>query len=182
MNSKTKFKCLHCKEVHQSDYRNRERQNYCRKPECRKVSKASSQQRWLSQLENQNYFRGSENSERVRQWRHANPGYWRKKRSATQSPLQETCSTQVAVDKEVEKSLVPDALQEICSAQPALLVGLISALTGNALQEDIAASARSFLTRGQDILRMKPRSPKQPNDENQTCPLPRTFTACAAPI
>jgi hypothetical protein len=61
-------------------------------------------------------------------------------------------------------------------------VGLISMVTGHALQEDIAASTRSFLTRGEDILRMTPRGPEFPNHENQTHPLPRTFAARACPI
>jgi len=66
--------------------------------------------------------------------------------------------------------------------KPALLVGLISIVTGHALQEDIAASTRSFLTRGEDILRMTPRSPEYPSHENQTRPLPRKVAACACPI
>jgi hypothetical protein len=55
-------------------------------------------------------------------------------------------------------------------------------VTGHALQEDIAASTRSFLTRGEDILRMTPGGPEFPIHENQTRPLPRTFAARACPI
>ena len=185
MNAKTKYKCLHCNELHLADYRNRGRQCYCPKPECRRVSKARSQRQWLSKPENKNHFRGSENCERVRQWRAAHPGYWRKKRAQGEEPLQETCSAQVPVDKEVvtnSVTSVPDALQDIGFSQPALLVGLISALTGHALQEDIAASTRSFLSRGEDILRMKPRGPENQNHEKQTRPVPRAFTASAVAI
>ena len=56
--------------------------------------------------------------------------------------------------KEVVGSRVPDALQDLCRSQPALLVGIIAMMTGSVQQEDIAASARSFLARGADILRM----------------------------
>ena len=182
MNSKTKFKCLSCNEIHISDSRNRGRQHYCRKPECRRASKASSQRRWTSRLENENYFRGAENCERVRLWRKEHPGYWRKKKSVVEDALQETLNLQYPENESVAKARAPDALQDICFLQPALLVGLISMVTGHALQEDIAASTRSFLTRGEDILRMTPRSPEFPIYENQTHPLSRTVAARAAPI
>ncbi len=182
MNSKTKFKCLHCNEIHISEPRNRGRQHYCAEPECRRVSKANSQRRWTSRPENENYFRGAENSERVRQWRKEHPGYWRKTKSAPEDALQETLKLQEPVGERVGRTRVPDALQDICFLQPALIVGLISVMTGHALQDDIATSTRSFLTRGEDILRMAPRSPEFPTDENKTHPLPRTVAACAPPI
>jgi hypothetical protein len=182
MNAKTKYKCLHCSEIHLCDFRNRGRQRYCPKPECRRVSKACSQRQWVSRPENQNYFRGSENSERVRQWRREHPGYWRKKKAGREDALQETCPAQGSVGHEVEISAPAGALQDICFSQPALLVGLISVMTGHALQEDIAASTRWFLSRGEDILRMKPGSPQFTNDENQAYPVSRTFAAGAASI
>ena len=153
MKSGAKYKCLHCKEIHSADYRNRGRQHYCVKPECRLASKVSSQGKWNRKPENKDYFVGQENSERVRQWRQRNPGYWRRKSSGGKRPLQETCFSQDTDKEKVNESRDLVALQEICSAQPALLVGLISAVTGYTLQEDIAASTRSFLTRGEDILR-----------------------------
>ena len=52
-----------------------------------------------------------------------------------------------------------------------MFVGLISVLTGYGLQEDIAASARSFLNRGEDIVRMTPGRSPFPNHENHPpCP------------
>ena len=182
MNSKSKFKCLHCSAIHISEPRNRGRQQYCPKPECRRASKASSQRRWTSRPENENYFRGAENSERVRQWRKAHPGYWRKKKSVGEDALQETCHGQAPVNESLAQARAPDALQDICFLQPALLVGLISIVTGHALQEEIAASTRSFLTRGEDILRMTPRGPEFPIYENKTHPLPRTVAARAPAI
>jgi len=50
-------KCLHCKRLFDSDYRNRTRQKYCSAPECRQASKRASQARWLSQPANRDYFR-----------------------------------------------------------------------------------------------------------------------------
>ena len=159
MKAKTTFNCLHCRKKHACDPRNRRQQCYCGKPECRRASKAASQRRWVGKPENENYFRGAENIERVRQWRKEHPGYWRRKKSGKQ-----------------------DALQDLCRSQPALLVGIISMMTGHGLQEDIAASARSFLTRGEDILRMVRRGPQNPRDENQTRPVPAEAAACASSI
>ena len=182
MNFQLKFKCLNCNEIHVSDPRNRGRQNFCAEPECRRASKARSQRRWTGRTENANYFGGAENCERVRQWRKEHPGYWRKKKSAAQDALQETLKLQDPVMEVVAPEKPPGTLQDICFMQPALIVGLISVMTGHALQEDIAATTRSFLTRGEDILRMTPRDPQFPIYEYQTTSLPRTVAACAASI
>jgi hypothetical protein len=61
-------------------------------------------------------------------------------------------------------------------------VGLIAVMTGHALQDDIAESARRFINRGRDILRMVPGSPDIPSDENQAYPLPRALAPRAAPV
>ena len=96
MKRSAKCKCVHCSELFLSDFRNRGRQLHCAKPECRKVARRSSQQRWLAKAENQNYFRGPENCARVREWRARHPGYWRKKKPAPRDALQEGCSAQHA--------------------------------------------------------------------------------------
>lgn len=182
MKAKTTFKCLHCRETHRFDARNRGRQRYCGKEECRRVSKAASQARWNARSENEDYFRGAGNVERVRAWRAAHPGYWRKKRAVAGEPLQETCRAQGAAGEEVATPGVSDALQDACLLQPALLVGLISVLTGDSLQEDIAASARRFLTRGEDILRMGRGVPKSPSYEEQADFVFTPAAAGAAPV
>jgi len=182
MSSKTTPKCLHCNEDYHRDPRNGGRQRYCVKAICQQTSKAASQRQWLNRPENRDYFRGAENCERVRLWRLANPGYRRNKRPDPKSVLQEPLIPQVI---EVEAVVVPGAssvLQEILFVQPAMFVGLISVLTGYGLQEDIAASARSFLIRGEDILRMAPGSTSFPNHENQNTPVPRTLAARAPPV
>ena len=70
-----KRKCLCCGDFFPPDYRNVRHQRYCSKPACRKESKAQSQRGWQQRPENQNYFRGPENRQRVKDWRKANPGY-----------------------------------------------------------------------------------------------------------
>ena len=159
MKRSAKCKCVHCSELFLSDFRNRGRQLYCAKPECRKVARRSSQQRWLAKVENQNYFRGPENCARVREWRARHPGYWRKKKPAPREGLQESCCAQVPPDKEAATPAPPDALQE-----------------------DIARIARSFIARGQDILGMNPGAAFASSYETQAHSLPRTAAARAAPI
>ena len=96
MSSKFTFKCLHCNEEQRCDPRNRKRQQFCSKPDCRRASKAASQRQWVARAENQNYFRGAENCDRVRQWRLAHPGYWRNKKPTPESTLQDPLIPQVA--------------------------------------------------------------------------------------
>jgi hypothetical protein len=183
MKGSTKRKCPGCSEFYLPDRRNLWHQRYCSKPACRKQSKAESQRRWLQKPDNQNYFRGPENNRRVQEWRKRNPGYWRKKNSTSQEPLQEVCMEQVAQNEELTKQRAVDALQDLLLLQPVVLVGLISTMTGSALQEDIAATAQALVRRGRDILGIRPGATMTCfNDENQTATLSGTAQARAAPI
>ena len=152
MSLTTTPKCLHCKENYRCDPRKRGRQRYCSKPDCRRASKAASQRQWTSRPENQDYFRGAANTERSRQWRKGHPDYWRNKRSAPESALQEIAVSQPIGSVRVAPSELNIALQDLVLSQPALLVGLISIMTGHALQDDLALSIRTFISRGLDIL------------------------------
>src|SRR6516164_3838778 len=160
MKGSAKRKCLCCGDFFPPDHRNVRHQRYCSKPACRKESKALSQRRWLQSPENQNYFRGPENRQRVKDWRKRNPGYWRKKNSSSQVPL-----------------------QEVFSMEPAVVVGLISMMTGSALQEDIVSTVGVLVRKGRDILGMNPGSETtRPNDENQTTSLSATAANRAASV
>lgn len=183
MKGHARRKCLCCKEFYRPDQRNLRHQRYCSKPACRKESKAQSQFRWLQRPENQNYFRGPENSRRVKEWRKRNPGYWRKKKTFVQVRLQEVCQEQVAPNEGVSSENTSDALQEVFLMQPAVVVGLISMMTGNSLQEDIVATARVLIRKGQDILESNPGSETTRfYDENQTSSLSATGAASAASV
>lgn len=155
MKCSARRKCQHCSEFYLPDRRNLHHQRYCAKSACRKQSKAESQRRWLEKPDNQNYFSGSQNSQRVKEWRKSHPGYWRKKKSASEEPLQDLCRTQPAQNEGVIKTELSDALQEVLLMQPAVMVGLISMMTGSALQEDIATTTRALLSKGRDILGMR---------------------------
>ena len=145
-------KCKHCGRLFLADPRNATRQRYCSKPECRKASKASSQKRWLQKPENQDYFRGPDNVERVQRWRKAHPGYWRRKPKNKPTALQNSLNLQLTENNDNRDDFVSPALQDFLILQPAVFIGLISQLTGYALQEDIAMVARRMQQLGNDIL------------------------------
>lgn len=189
MTAKTTFKCPHCNESHRADPRNRGRQRYCSKPECRKASKAASQARWLAREENRDYFRGAHHCGRVKRWRQANPGYWRRPGKRAQAALQDSSNPQTA-DNEPVVPDVPDvahdALQDVCRAQTPLLVGIIASLTGEPLQESIVCTARMLVNRGEDILRRARGSPPPTttphHHERQAGPLPVAPAARPPPV
>lgn len=145
-------KCQHCRGLFIPDRRNIRRQKFCGKVACQLASKSRSQRRWLEKPENQNHFRGPENSERVRQWRKAHPGYWRKRKPLPPVPLQETCVSQATPRQVVAVPEFILPLQDLFKDQPAALVGFIATMTGFALQEDIGPFLRSMVARGRDIL------------------------------
>lgn len=72
--------------------------------------------------------------ERVRAWRKAHPGYWRRHRRA----LQTVIKPQPDDAQQDTSALNLDALQTVLLSQPSVLVGIISTLTGTALQMAIA--------------------------------------------
>ena len=175
-------KCQHCRRAYTPDYRNRKRQKYCQQPDCRKAAKAAGQRAWLTKPENQDYFRGPNNTRRVQQWRLENPEPRKPAHRQLPSLLQDPLKAEAAEQQSLTASAKVDALQEICHPQPALFVGLISILTGNALQDDIAASARLFVSRGRDILGMGLGGSATSNDQKHTHSVPRTTAARASPV
>ena len=152
-----KRKCFCCKESFIPDYRSVKRQRYCNKPECRKASKASCQQRWVKK--NPTYFKGSDNVERMLEWRRIHPRRQRRKGSGT--VLQDICGQIAEVKQELtpllppespESPTLPPVLQDFCIAQHPVFVGLIAHLTGCVLQDDIAVVTRRLEQLGQDVI------------------------------
>ena len=74
MKSSGQRKCQHCKEFYLPDRRNLHHQRYCSEAACRKQSKSESQRRWAQKPDNQNYFSGPQNSQRVKSGENAIPG------------------------------------------------------------------------------------------------------------
>ena len=154
MGSIDKKKCLNCGRLFIADCRNRNRQMYCDKPECRKASKSESQKKWLAKEENQKYFSGPENVKRVQEWRRQNPGY--SKRSKKKLALQDSLKLQPVDNTKDSSHLASNALQDLLNDQPSVIIGLISNFIGSALQDDIAITLLRMQQFGQDILSNQP--------------------------
>lgn len=149
MANKVQSKCLCCGEIFNVDVRNRGRQKYCAQPRCRAAGKTARQQRWQKKPENQDYFRGAWNVQRVRDWRARHPGYWRSHRRRKATALQDALVSQ-GIEK--AEDLSGSALQDALQLQGPILIGLIAHLTDSTLQDAIAATTRGLLQLGQDIL------------------------------
>lgn len=154
MGSIKRKKCRNCSCLFIPDHRNRNRQKYCRKPECRKSSKAISQKRWLAKQENRYYFSGPLNVKRVQEWRKQNPGYW--KRSKKPIALQDSLMDQPTDNIKEKRQNADSVLQDCLINQHPVIIGLISNFIGSALQDDIAETLLRMQQSGQDILYSQP--------------------------
>lgn len=153
MKNRHKNKCLYCKCLYHPCKYNWDRQGYCLKEECQLVRKKRNQQKWLSKKENKNFFKGSENVQRVREWRKKNPGYWRRRKK--KNALQDFAFSQnvdIKGDIDIVKSKQKHALQDFANSQLFLITGLISHLTGDALQDSVVKNMRHFIFKGQSLL------------------------------
>lgn len=177
MHAAGRRKCAHCNEFFIPDPRQRQRQRHCAQPECRRVSKAESQRRWLAKPENKDWWRGPENVQHVREWRAAHPGYWRRAKRRPESALQDMTQGQVTGEQRAMASDGPSALQETWRSQPPLLVGLIAQLTGIALQDDMAGVTGRLIARGQALLGEL----QVPNDREKN-PLCGATASCAGSV
>jgi hypothetical protein len=159
-------KCLCCGELFEPDRRNAKRQMCCPKKACRAALKAARQRRWLEQPRNRDYFRGAEHLERVRAWRAAHPGYWRRGKGLAADALQDAHGGQAVDAAQDSGTPAARALQDALRLQGPVLIGLIAHLSDSTLQEDIAQTSRRLLQLGQDIL--SGRAPDAP----QATPVP----------
>jgi hypothetical protein len=141
MNSPTHRTCRHCRQRFIPDYRNVYHQSFCSNPECQRMSKRTSQRRWLRKPQNRNYFREPDNASRVREWRHAHPGYWRAHRHS--------CLPRPPDHNTPQES---PPLQDFCQLKASILSALVSRLSRYALQEDIARCATQVVSEAQCIL------------------------------
>ena len=148
-------KCLNCEEFFDPDHRNKARQHYCSKAECRRASKAASQAAWLAKPQNSDYFRDPSHVARVKEWRAAHPGY-RRKRPKASSALQDRLPVQ-AVDLIEETAIRGEmpatvVLQDVFTPLSPIVVGLIAHLFELRLQDDIDQTTRRLVQLGSDIL------------------------------
>lgn len=144
-------KCKHCRELFVPDHRNRNKQRYCSKRECRKVSKVAAQEKWLQKEENKNYFRGPDNVRRVQEWRKENPGY-RQRQQPRRNALQDHLSENRIEKQKDRPKLTKELLQDLSTNYPAVLVGLLAHFSGSLLQDDIVHTTFHLQQLGRDIL------------------------------
>lgn len=156
-------KCECCGDSFRPTPQNRDKQRYCDKPECRKVSKKASQEKWLAKYPD--WWKHSSHVFRSQQWRLRHPGYWRRKKEVQSSSvpiaLQENSISQIIDNnQDVKTQKTPpertqSALQDNRMSQlfdSVLFVGFLSVLTGCALQEDIASQVSIMREKGAQIL------------------------------
>jgi hypothetical protein len=110
-------KCLCCRAWFMPDPRKRGQQRYCSDEQCRKASKAASQQRWARKADNESYFHGPEHVDRVRRWRRAHPRYWRKKLAPEVLALQDLIDMQ-PIEAAGKSGAVNRALQDLMATLP----------------------------------------------------------------
>ena len=170
-----KKRCRNCRRLFIPDHRNRDRQKYCKRAICRKASKSTSQEMWLNKPENNDYFRGTLNVQRVQQWRRQNPGYWKPKQSNKAIALQEPSTPQPSENNKDNSDFTNNTLQDLLRVQAPVMIGLISNFIGSALQDDIAQTLLRMQQSGQDILYCHP----QKRGGKDDCKVPN-FTAAGA--
>lgn len=129
-----------------------QRQRYCSRPECVKVSRRAAQSKWLRKAENRDHFAGLPGLVRIRQWRADHPGYWRRRLKIGRHQVGGSLA-------EVAREL---ALQDMIDGQFSLVIGLVSHLTGVALQDEIASEIRRLTVHGHGILQQSAKSPDLP--------------------
>jgi hypothetical protein len=151
MSRAEKRKCRHCRKIFSPEPRNVKHQRHCSQAECQQARKRKSQRRWANRPENRDYFRGPAHVERVRAWREAHPGYWRREAKVA-GTLQDDCQAQATEIKEQSGENAATPLQDVLTSQPLVLIGLIAQITGITLQDDIAIAGRRLLRLGQDIV------------------------------
>ncbi len=167
-------KCKHCGELYLPDSRHYHDQKYCPAPACRRASRQASHRRWYRSAKGAAHRDSEENKRRVREWRAAHPGYWRRTVARDKQPLQDAIKSQPKGHQEDAAGLNRHALQDMNFLQPALVVGLMAHLTGSALQDTIAETSLRFVRLGQDILhKTNPKGDRW--DENR-----EAYSECAA--
>jgi len=104
---------------------------------------------------NGTYHSGEKAIKRVREWRKANPGYWRRQKGA-QSAENNNHQTSVMLHSVLTEFVLQDiypALQDSWRPHVAALVGLIGWIRGSTLQDTIARDLREIMLAGYAILK-----------------------------
>lgn len=150
-------KCLNCNRSFTPDCRHRLEQRYCGKRQCQRVRRQANLESWRKKPENEGYWRGEWNVERVREWRALHPGYWKKQRRKKAVALQNSIKITQETPKELEKSdLVVNCATKpdgtLLEQQSPVVVGLIAHLTGSTLQNAIGEMTLRLFETGRAVM------------------------------
>jgi len=184
MATEPSLNCLHCNRLFVPDCRHRTNQKYCMKPKCRQARQAVNLERWRDDPVNKDFWRGSWNGDRVRAWRAANPGYWKRQRPGAEAPLQiasnPTEGTVPSMDKaESTGDCVTNRIPALLLEQSPVVVGLIAQMTGSTLQNAILEVTARLFEQGRAVIGSPP---SQPNENRKTNPRPPAAAANAAKL
>lgn len=152
--------CIHCHNPFIPSRYSGDRQCVCEDLRSRKAVKKQRQASWVER--NPEYFKGSENVERVREWRRKNPD-WRtrqKAQSAKSSQKAESCNREAGGIARLQDS-VP-------LVQDPALVGFMSFITGTVLQDEVQNLYGRCLVRGGELLRPIAMEPVPPETSTNT--------------
>ncbi len=168
-------KCLNCGGFYKPEARSAGRQRYCWLPECRRASKQASQARWRGKPGNED---ADDDKRRVREWRAAHPGYWKRKGAKRAVALRDSLKSQAPVKQQEVTQDGPVALRDLLNAQDPLLLGLVAYVVDSPLRETIAGAAQMLILRGRALKGECPGSPtyEKPNRDGDE------GAACADPI
>lgn len=153
-------RCAACGALFIPDYRAAGRQRFCAQAECRKVRRRESQRRRLAKTGNAAYHSGDEPARRVKAWRAAHPGYWRKN-AAKSVPMSSSHSPISTVLAHFALQDACPALQDAWNPHVVALVGMIAWVRGTALQNAIADDLRDIMVAGHAILAELRPNPKK---------------------
>ena len=142
------------------DYRSAGRQRYCVRPVCRKISRRESQRRWLARTGNAAYHTGDTPADRVKAWRAAHPGYWRRRAAKCDDPGKEKTTLSSLLTQFALQDACP-ALQDSWNPYLTALIGLIGWVRGTVLQNVIADDLRDIMFAGHAILDEMRAAPKK---------------------
>ena len=91
------------------------RQKFCRRPACREISHATSQERWLKNKKGRAYHTGPVAVSRVQDWRKEHPQYWRRGAGATAAVDRSPSDLVTVIEKYFRRDSC-DALQDTIAA------------------------------------------------------------------
>jgi hypothetical protein len=117
---RTQRQCKHGQTFFDPDPRCARRQRHCAKPAGRQASKAASPRRWPHHPHHRASCRDPPHVERVRQWRTAKPGSWRRQGARAPQAFQEDLTPQETPQQQLDDGWTPHAFQAVFFMQPAV--------------------------------------------------------------